>query len=278
MTPSRRLQIALALTGSFMVLEAVVGVLSGSLALISDAGHMLSDTAALGVALFTTSIAGQPADEDHSLGHGRAEVLGAAATAGSLVFLAIWIVIEALSRFGEPHTVDAAEMIPVAALGLALNVAMAALLAKGESLQQRAAWVNVIGDALGSVGAIVAGGLIAWKGWFWADPLVSIFIAVLIVYGASRVLREVVDVLMHAVPEGLQLPRLSDELATVEGVESVHDLHAWSMRPGEDVITVHVVLAADAEAIDTCARVEARVRAHRPQAHITVQPESPEPR
>lgn len=186
--------------------------------------------------------------------------------------LAAWIAVEAVGRLRHPVEVQAGGMMGVAVLGLLLNLAMAGILAKGEGIQNRAALMNVLGDALGSVGVIVAGILIAWKGWLIADPVVSLVIAVLILVGAVRVLKEVVDVLMQAVPQDLDIPQLSSQLLNLEGVVSVHDVHAWSVRPGEEVVSLHLVLSPDAAVIETCALAEAAVRQFLPQAHVTVQP------
>lgn len=260
-----------------MVVEAVAGWWAGSLALLSDAGHMLTDSATLGVAVWTSVISNRPADEDHSLGHGRAEVLGAALTASGLVVLAFFIGVEAVHRIETPSPVQAGGMMGVALLGLLLNLAMAGLLARGKGIQNRAALLNVLGDALGSVGAIVAGALIAWKGWLLADPVVSIFIAVLICLGAMRVLKEVVDVLMHAVPFNVDMLRLRAEMSALKGVDSLHDLHVWTLRPGEEVVSVHVVMGPGADCTSTCQAVEAVVRRYLPSAHVTVQPEHFQP-
>lgn len=269
-----RLGVAFVLTAGFMVVEAVTGWLTGSLALLSDAGHMLSDTAALGVALWTSRVAARPADAEHPLGHGRAEVIGAGVTAGGLVVLAGFIVVEAVRRLVNPVTVLPEGMMVVASVGLALNVGMALLLAKGDGLHAKAALTNVVGDALGSVGAIVAGALVAWKGWVLADPLVSLFIAGLIAFGASRVLREVVDVLMQTVPSHIDLGKVRAELIAVQGVEAVHDLFAWTIRPGEEVVTAHLEVEPGVDALAVAAAAAARVQALAPSAHVTVQPEA----
>lgn len=272
---SSRLRFAFVVTAGFMVVEAVAGWWTGSLALMSDAGHMLTDSISLGVAVLTTHFSQQPADERHSLGHQRAEVLGAGLTAGGLVVLSAWIAVEAVGRLRNPMPVEAGGMMGVAVLGLLLNIVMAVMLMKGEGMQNRAALLNVLGDALGSVGVIVAGILVAWKGWLIADPLVSILIAGLILLGAIQVLREVVDVLMQAVPEDLDISAMKQALSSMTGVQSVHDLHAWSLRPGEVVVSVHLVLQEDAPVLSTIRAAENEVRRFVPTAHVTVQPEIP---
>lgn len=258
-----------------MVVEAVAGWWTGSLALLSDAGHMLTDTAALGVALWTGRVAALPPDAEHPLGHARAEVIGAGVTAGGLVAVAAFIMVEAVRRLLDPPAVHAEGMMGVAALGLVVNVAMAILLYKGEGLHARAALANVLGDAAGSVGVLVAGGLVLWRGWVLADPLISLFIAGLITFGALGVLREVVDVLMQTVPPHADLVGLRAAIVALDEVESVHDLFAWSLRPGDDVVSVHVVVRAGADIVGVCAKVEATIRATLPRAHVTVQPEAP---
>lgn len=272
-TSKRRLEAALAVTATYMVVEAAAGLWSGSLALLSDAAHMLSDAGALLVALLAVSIAETPPDSRHTMGHQRAEVLGAALNAGALVVLSAWVAVSAVGRLLDPRPVHGGAMIAVAAVGLAVNVAMAALLAGGEGLNQRAAMLNVVGDALGSLGALVAGVLVRWQGWLWADAVASLAIAVAIVVGAVTVLRTVADVLMQGAPEHLDVAALERRVAAVPGVRSVHDLFVWVLRPGEDVVSVHVVVEPAADAADVCARVERSLREHLPSAHVTVQPE-----
>ncbi len=268
-----RLKIAFWLTAGFMLLEAAAGWWTGSLALLSDAGHMLTDSGALAVAMWTSRIAARPPDADHPQGHGRADVLGAGATAGGLLVLSLWLGVTAVGRLSAPPEVHASGMIGVAVAGLILNLSMAALLASGTGIQHRAALLNVLSDALGSVGAIVAGALILWRGWYIADPIASLLISLLILYGAGRALYEVAQVLMQATPFALDLTALHADLAAVPGVASAHDLHVWSIRPGEDVLSVHIVLLDPAHAVAVCGQVEAAARRRLPSAHITVQPE-----
>ncbi|MEM7588121.1 MAG: cation diffusion facilitator family transporter [Acidobacteriota bacterium] len=271
---SGRLSWALVLTGSFMLVEAVGGWLTGSLALLADAGHMLSDTGALAVALMASRWANRPPDARQTMGYQRAEVLAAGLNAGALVVLAAWIMVEALGRLGQPSEVLAGPMLVVALIGLMVNLGIAGMLSgHTHSLNTRAALLHVLGDALGSVGALVAGSLILWRGWNWADPAASILIATVICWGASRVLREVISVLMQAAPENVDVPRLEQEILEVDGVESVHALNVWTLRPGEDVITVHVVIRKGMPAETVSDGVRQLLTKLHPGAHVTVQPE-----
>jgi cobalt-zinc-cadmium efflux system protein len=272
----RKLAIALAITGGYMLVEAVSGLAFGSLALLSDAGHMLSDSGALAIALFASRFARQPPDDRHTMGHQRAEVLGAAVNAGALIVLSAWVSVTAVQRFGSLHTIDAGPMMATSALGLGVNVAMAWLL-RGErvNLNAQAALLNVLSDALGSLGALGAGALIWWRGWLWADAAASLIIAGLILFGACRVLATVADVLMQAVPQGLDLAALTARIVAVPGVASLHDLHVWMLRPGEEVVSVHVVLDPRADVVRVCAHVHEALHEAVPSAHVTVQPECP---
>jgi cobalt-zinc-cadmium efflux system protein len=273
--PMGPLVAAFAITATFMLVEAVAGWWSGSLALVSDAGHMLSDSAALAVAIFAQRMAAKPPDERHTMGHQRAEVLGAAINAGALLVLAAWVGVSAVTRLFEPREIDGPLMMGVAAIGLVVNLAMAALLSRGGGLGLKAALLNVLGDALGSVGVLVAGGLILGFGWTQADSVASFAIAGLIAFGALGVLREAGDVLMQGAPADLDVNALSEAATAVPGVQSVHDLHIWSMRPGERVVSIHVVLRDGAQPIPTCRAVERVLSAAVPGAHVTVQPEAP---
>lgn len=234
--PRGRLAIAFAITAAFMVVEVIGGLVSGSLALLSDAGHMLADSGALAIALAAASFAGRPADHGHTFGHQRAEVLAAQVNAGGLVVLAVWISVSAIGRLIDPVEIQSGEMMIVAGAGLGVNAAMAFLLRDTGGVNGRAALLNVLGDALGSVGALVAGAMVRWWSWERADAIASLLIA-------------------------------------VPGVASVHDLHAWSLRPGEDVVSAHIVVGQGHDALAVCAQVEEALHSALPTAHVTIQPE-----
>jgi cobalt-zinc-cadmium efflux system protein len=275
--PIRLLTVCLCLTMGFMVIEVVAGLYTGSIALLADAGHMFSDGASLAVALVAAKLAIRPPDHHQTMGYQRAEVLGAAINAGALLVLAVWIGTESLGRFGNPQDIIALPMLFVATFGLLINLLMFWLLVRNaHSLNIRAALWHVAGDALGSVGAIVASLLILLKGWVWADPLISLFLCVILIIGAGRILKEVLAVLMHSVPAHADIPTLESVILKMEGVEDIHDLHVWAMKPGMDVLTVHIVLKPNTDTAEICSAVRHALQHQLPSAHITVQPEPSE--
>jgi cobalt-zinc-cadmium efflux system protein len=246
----RRVLWALVLTGGFMVAEVAGGLLSGSLALLADAGHMLTDTAALALAWYAFRVGRRPATAARSYGHHRAQVLAAFANSGALLVIAAWIAVEAARRLLHPTPVLGGPMLAVAALGLVVNVAAFLVLRGGdrENLNLRGATLHVMGDLLGSLGAILAAGVILLTGWTPVDPILSVLVAPLILRGAWANLRRSSHVLMEGAPEGLDVARLRDELvAVVPGVLDVHHVHAWSLTPGRPLVTLHANLAEGAD-------------------------------
>jgi cobalt-zinc-cadmium efflux system protein len=246
----RRVLWALVLTGGFMVAEVAGGILSGSLALLADAGHMLTDTAALALAWYAFRVGLRPATAARSYGHDRAQVLAAFANSGALLVIAAWIAVEAGRRLLHPTPVLGAPMLAVAAVGLLVNVAAFLVLRGGdrEDLNLRGATLHVLGDLLGSLGAILAAGVILLTGWTPIDPILSVLVALLILRGAWANLRRSSHVLMEGVPEGLDVARLRNELvAAVPGVLDVHHVHARSLTPGQPLVTLHANVAEDAD-------------------------------
>lgn len=240
----RALAVVLALTASFTVVEVVGGLLTGSLALLADAGHMLSDNLSLGLALFASWLAGRPATPERSFGYRRAEILAALANGVALVAISIWIFVEAISRLREPTEVLGVPMLAVAALGLAVNVVGAFILSRsgGESLNVEGAMKHVIADALGSVGAMAAAGVIILTGWRYADPLISAAIGVLILASSWTLLRDSTNVLLEATPRGLDAGEVGRKMAAAEGVTEVHDLHIWTITSGFPALSAHVLV------------------------------------
>ena len=243
----RRLALALALAAVYMVAEVIGGILTGSLALLADAGHMLSDTAALALALFASWVAARPADQRWTYGHARAEILAALAQGVALVAVALIIAFEGVERLGAPQPVRGLGMLAIATGGLAVNVAALLILNPGrsQSLNVRGAWLHVLSDALGSVGAMGAGALIWLFGWYWADPVASLLICSLVLYSAWQLIRETLDILMEAAPRGLDVGEVKRSLSEVEGVRSVHDLHVWSVGHGQIALSCHLVVPRD---------------------------------
>lgn len=232
---------SLALTLGFAVVEVVTGFMSNSLALISDAGHMVTDAAALGLALLAQLIAKRPPSARHSFGFGRAEALAAFVNSLVLLLLVGWIVFEAVQRFSKPEQVQGGTVFVVAGIGLLINLVLAYMLSRGDSnMNTRAALVNVIGDLLGSVAALIAGAVIYYTGWMQIDPLLSIFVALLILKSTIDVLRESYHFLMGGVPEQIDYLNVGADLGKIDGVCSVHDLHVWDMSPGHPALIGHI--------------------------------------
>ncbi|HKA15728.1 MAG TPA: cation diffusion facilitator family transporter [Myxococcota bacterium] len=274
----KRLALALALAAAYLVAEVVGGVWTGSLALLADAGHMGSDVAALSLALFAAWVASHPADDRWTYGRSRAEILAALAQGVALVAVSLLIAAEAIERFRAPQPVAGAGVLVIATGGLAVNLAALAILGDGHqhSLNLRAAWLHVLSDALGSVGAMVAG-LCVWQfGWLWADPAASLAIAALVLASAWQLVREAVDVLMEAAPRGLDVDGVRRDLGALAGVRSVHDLHVWTLGHGRVALSCHLVVARveHSELLLTDAYTLLGSRHRIDHATIQVEPES----
>ncbi len=226
-----------------MLAEAVGGLLANSLALLADAGHMLSDVAALGLGLFATWIARRPATTLRTYGFDRAEILSALAQGALLVAVAISIGFEALERIGAPLPVRGGIVIAIAAGGLAVNLVAFQILrgAGGESLSVRGASLHVLSDALGSVAALAAGALVWGLGWNWADPIASVLIALLVIYASWTLLRDAVSVLLEGAPRHIDVDAVRDAVLAVPGALAVHDLHIWTIASGRVCLSTHVV-------------------------------------
>lgn len=241
----RRLALTLGLVVLYTGAEVAGGLLTNSLALLADAGHMASDAASLALALFALSVAARPATSQRTFGYHRLEILAALANGAALVAIAVFLVVEAVGRLADPPEVAAPGMMLVAAGGLLVNLAGLALLHGGrdESLNLRGAWLHVATDALGSVQALLAGAAIWFFGWRWADPVATLAIALLVVWSAWSLLRDAVGVLMEWAPRHIDVDRVRSSLREVEGVDDVHDLHVWTITSGLDALSAHVVAA-----------------------------------
>jgi cobalt-zinc-cadmium efflux system protein len=245
---TRRLAIVLGLAAVYMVAEVVGAALTNSLALLADAGHMLSDSGALALSLFALWIAQRPPTATHTYGFHRTEILAALANGAALVGVSIYIFVEAYRRLGDPPQVAGGAMMGIAVGGLVVNLASLWILSGGrdESLNVRGAWLHVLTDALGSVGAIVAGALILGPGWQWADPVASVLIGVLVLYSSWALLRETVGVLMEGVPGHIDFDDVRSVLEALPGVRSAHDLHVWTITSGMVALSAHVAVGKDA--------------------------------
>jgi cobalt-zinc-cadmium efflux system protein len=243
-TPMPRLWLVLGLTGTFMVLEVVGGWVSGSLALLADAGHMLTDVGALALTLLTAWIAQRPADETKTYGYLRWEILAALVNGAALFGIAGWVVVEAVQRIQHPHPIRTGLFLAIAAAGLLVNLISLYVLhgARQGSLNARGAYLHVLGDALGSAGALGAAAIIWLTGWTAADPIASIGLSLLILVGAWRLMRESTDILLDAVPRHVTLAEVHGRILAVPGVSAVHDLHVWTVVSGVVAMSGHAVV------------------------------------
>lgn len=255
----RLLAISLGITSTVFVVQVVGAILSGSLALLADAAHMLTDAAALVIALIASAVAARPANDRRTFGYQRAEVFGALANGVILLGLSLWVGVEAVTRLINPAEAEVAGglMLGVAAVGLIANAVAMWLLgaAQRTSINVRGAYLEVLGDLLGSVAVIVAAVVILLTGWLPADAIASLLIAAMIVPRAIGLLREVVSVLSEATPKGVEVDTIRAHILGTPGVVAVHDLHVWQLTRGAPVFTAHVVVDEEAYATGGAARI-----------------------
>lgn len=269
----RRLLLTLVLAAGYMVAEFVGGWLTNSLALLADAGHMLSDVAALALSWFALWIAERPADSRRTYGYYRAEILAALANAATLIAISLVIFYEAYRRLGQPPEVQGALMMGIAAGGLVVNILCLLILGGGskENLNVHGAWLHVATDALGSIGAITAGLLIWLLGWNWVDPLTSVLIGLLVIHSSWRLLGESVSVLMESAPRGIDVDEVREALRCEAGVLAVHDLHVWTITSGLPALSVHVVVADPPSQSGLLARLRSLLKERFGLEHVTIQ-------
>ncbi len=239
----RLLWIALALTFTFLIAEVIGAFLTRSLALLSDAAHMFTDSAALAISLAAIQIGKRPADKKRTFGYYRFEILAAAFNAVLLFALAIYILYEAYGRLSSPPEIQSMGMLAVASIGLAINLASMQLLRAGsdESLNVKGAYLEVWSDTLGSIGVMAAAIIIRLTGWLWVDSLVAAGIGLWVLPRTWTLLRESINILLQGVPRGIDVEALESSLLAVEGVKAIHDLHLWSLTSGKNVLSVHIV-------------------------------------
>jgi cobalt-zinc-cadmium efflux system protein len=276
--PARRIRVALILTLATMLVEVAGGLASGSLALISDAGHMMADAGALALALVAQQVAARPRTLRRTYGSRRAETLAAFVNGIVLGVTAVWVIVEAVERWRTPTAIDAPFMLAVAVAGLLANLTAAWVLSgrgAAHNANTRAALAHVLADAAGSAAAILAGVLVLWFGWTRADPAISVILALLILWSAWKLVAQTVGVLMEGAPAGVPLEELERTIRETPGVADLHDLHAWTISEGFDILTVHVVLDGAHHGTDVAREVGHRVRERHRIAHVTVQPEPP---
>jgi len=276
---ARVLRAALALTGSFFIVELVGGWLTNSLALLSDAVHMFTDVGALTLGWFSLWVADRPPSESKTYGYHRAEILGAFINGLALCLVVVWIASEAYARLQTPPAVRSAAMTLVAGIGLVVNLICARLLTprSGSSLNLRAAFLHVLGDLLGSVGAITAGLVMLWTGWYAADAVAAFFCAALIMISALGVVREAVDILMEGVPRHIDLDQLRAELEGVSGTDRVHDLHVWTLTTGQYALSAHAVIDGSVDGERILEQMRALLAGRFHIGHVTIQLERANP-
>lgn len=271
----KSLAIVFGLTSFYLIVEIIGGLWTGSLALLADAGHMLTDVAGVGLALLAIWFAEKPASPERTYGYYRVEILAALTNAVVLILISLYILYEAYERFKNPPEVESAAMLGVAAIGLVINLIGVYVLRSGssESLNMKGAYFEVLSDMLTSIGVIIAGIIMLTTGWYYADPIISACIGLFILPRTWALLKDAVGVLIEGTPADVDLPKLRESLEKIEGVAGIHDLHVWSLTSGVNAMSVHAVLADTAEHDDVLARVHEHCTEEFKISHVTVQTE-----
>jgi len=265
---------AVALTVGFAAVEFVASLWSGSMALMADAGHMITDATALFLALAAQMIARRPPTETSSYGDGRAEALAAFINSLAMLAMVIWIAWEAIDRFQQPHRVEGITVMAVAAIGLVVNLVVAWLLSKDQgNLNSKAALIHVLGDLLGSIAAIIAGAVVTLSGWTPIDPLLSLLVCLLILKSTLSLLRSSTRILMEHVPDSVDFKAVGIELQAMQSVVRVHNLHIWETMPGEISLTAHLEVDSLAHWPDMLHAAQQMLRDRHGIDHATLQPE-----
>ena len=274
----RRLIVVLALTGLYMFAEFFGGLWTGSLALLADSGHMLADVAALLLALMALWFGARPATSQKTFGYYRLEILAALINGVGLTLISFFIFYEAYTRLSAPPGVRSVPMTIVATGGLVINLICARLLHRDrqDDLNMRGAWLHIVGDAMGSLGAIIAGGLIAIWGWNAADPIISILIGVLIVWSSWHLMRDATNVLLEGTPAHINLAAVEDAILETEGVSNVHDLHIWTITSGREALSAHVIHAYSISQPNLLKELRTKLHDRFGVDHLTIQMETPD--
>lgn len=272
----RKLKLALALTAVYMFAEAVGGWLTNSLALLADAGHMLTDVAALSLTLAAIWFASRPATPKKTFGYYRLEILAAFVNGIALVLISLWVIYEAYERWQTPPEIKGTALTIIAVGGLLVNIVCAGLLHgdHAHDLNMRSAWLHVIGDALGSVTAIAAGVLIVSFGWLWADAASSVLISLIIIVGAWNLIKESVNVLLEGTPAHINLKAVEETIRSTENVEDVHDLHVWTITSGMEALSVHIIHRDEVSQKALLQTVRAKLHDEFGIDHLTIQMET----
>lgn len=273
----KRFVLALSLTGLIFLAEFIGGLWTGSLALLSDSAHVFMDAFALGLSYLAIRAARLPADDKHTYGYHRMQVLAALVNGATLLLIAVEILREAWHRFQNPQPVLAGPMLLIAVIGLGVNLIVAFTLSKHDhdDLNTRSAFLHVLGDALASVGVIVVGVILLFVNWTWLDPLVSVLIGLLILFSSGRVLKESVHILAEGIPDGMTASAIADAMSAVPGVEEVHDLHVWTVAPGYIALSAHVTITdrALSQAVEVMSALKTVLHDRFEIHHTTIQME-----
>lgn len=269
----RALAVVLAVTLVYTVAEVVGGLVTGSLALLADAAHMASDNVALGLALFAFWLSARPPTPNRSFGYKRAEILAALFNGATIVAVSVWIFYEAFQRFLDPPEVLGGWMLAVAVLGLAVNVVGTVILSRsaGENLNMQGALRHLIADLLGSIGVMIAAGVVLLTGWTYADPLISVVIGLLVLLSSWRLLKESTNILLEGSPPGVDARRVGERMVAVGGVEEVHDLHVWTITSGFPALAAHVLVGRDQDCHERRRELETVLQRDFGIGHTTLQ-------
>ena len=276
-TSQRVLMIVLALNVTYMLAEAIGGWWANSLALLSDAGHMLADIAAIALSLFAARFAERPVTPSKTYGYHRMEILAALANGVTLIVISLLICYEAWHRLRQAEVVEAKMLIAISFGGLIVNLISAKVLhgAHAHDLNLRGAFLHVLGDLLGSLGAVIAGLLILWRGWLWADLVFSVVICVLIVYSSWRLVSEAVNVLLEGTPAHINVAAVEAAMRTISGVRDIHDLHIWTITSNRYAVTAHVIIAESENSYRILRELRELLASRFDLTHSTLQIEDP---
>jgi len=273
--------ISFLITFSYMIIEVIGGFITNSLALLSDAGHMLSDAASLGVGVLAFTMGERAVNQHKTFGYKRFEILAALFNGVTLIIIALYIFYEAFKRFLHPPEVVSTGMLVIASIGLIVNITVAWIMIRGdteENLNLRSAFLHVLGDLFGSIGAIIAALLIMFYGWAWADPLASVIVAILVLISGARVAKDAVHVLMEGVPKSVNIKDIINTIESVEGIVNIHDLHIWSITSGKNALSCHAVVS-DHLSVKDCQKILMKIEEklkHQGINHTTIQMETDE--
>lgn len=269
----RALWIVLSLTGTYMIVEVIGGLITGSLALLADAAHMLSDNIALALALFAFWLSAKPPTPNRSFGYKRTEILAALFNGITIVAISLWIFYEAYQRLWDPPEVLGGWLMVVAVVGLLVNLTSTLILTRsaGENLNMQGALRHVFADLLGSIGVIAAALTILVTGWRYADPLISVFIGVLVLASSYKLLKDSVGVLLEGSPPGIDAEAVGNDMVSAEGVEEVHDLHVWTVTSGFPALAAHVLVGVEEDCHDRRRELEALLAEEYGIEHTTLQ-------